>query len=149
MPTASAIGGGKAFPIMRHAVVFRSPNDHESGNPWIRAIMRGVSRGMPVKSFCGASFAMLFPSIPIAAHALRALVGPKSGPPCFLLPPTSVGAMVEALFLHSAAPCHSFSDIKSNNASPTVGAGCRCLGGNENVSVRSLRTPIITTRGRN
>ena len=55
--------------------------------------MRTVRRGAPSKSGAGASFASPRPSTPSAAHAWRARVGPRSAPPCFFEPPTSVGGM--------------------------------------------------------
>ena len=85
-PTASATGGGKALPIWRQAFVFLPVMRQESGNPWSRAIMRGVRRGDPSKSGPGASSAIVFPVTFIAAHAFRARVGPRSGPPCFFDP---------------------------------------------------------------
>ena len=50
---------------------------------------------------------MTNPSTPRAAHARRARVGPRSGPPCFVLPPTMVGAISLARFFHASAPFHS------------------------------------------
>jgi hypothetical protein len=41
----------------------------------------------------GASIAIPSPFTPSIFHAARARVGPRSGPPCFLLPPTIVGAI--------------------------------------------------------
>ena len=38
------------------------------------------------------------------SHAAFALVGPRSAPPCFLEPPTNVGAISLALSRHIAAP---------------------------------------------
>lgn len=43
------------------------------------------------------------PSTPSESHCLRARVGPRSGPPCFRLPPTIVGAISFARSLQSAA----------------------------------------------
>ena len=103
IPTAFATGGGKALPIMRQAAVFFVPKSQSSGKPCRRASIRGVSRGKPSKPGSGASVATPRPSMPSSAHACRALVGPRSGPPCFLLPPTSVGAMRLALSRHAPA----------------------------------------------
>lgn len=147
-PTSLATGGGKALPIMRHANVFLLPNCQSSGNPCRRAIIRGVSRGMPSKSLSGASLAILLPSTPISAHAIRARVGPRSGPPCFLLPPTRVGATLFAICLHCAALDHPLADIRSYRELPT---SCISLGfgkGKVNESNMSVRMPTITARGR-
>ena len=42
----------------------------------------------------GASFATPEPSTPSSSHAFFARAGPRSGPPCFLDPPTIVGAIL-------------------------------------------------------
>ena len=128
IPTACATGGGKALPIILQAIVFLLPKVHVSGKPWMRAIIRLVRRGIPSKSCSGASFAIPFPSTPSSAHAFFALVGPRSGPPCFLEPPTSVGAILSAPSAHFFAPFHPFCDIRSHSVSPTVGdsLGCSC-----------------------
>ena len=95
-PTACATGGGNAFPIIRHAMVFFFPKVHVSGNPCILAIIRLVKRGNPLNSCSGAVLATPRPSTPNSAQAFLALTGPRSGPPCFLEPPTKVGA----IYLH-------------------------------------------------
>ena len=144
-----ATGGGKALPIIRQAVVFPLPKYHSSGKPCNLASILGVSRGMPEKSAAGASSAIPFPSTPNSAHACRALVGPKSGPPCFLLPPTRVGAILFAFCFHAAAPAQPLADMRSKRVSPTVGVSCSILEGKVNTSSKSFRMPIITTLGRN
>lgn len=91
----------------------------------MRAAMRTVKRGMPTKLDAGNSSAMPLPSTPSVAHAFLARVGPKSGPPCFLLPPTSVGAMSQASSRQAFAPSQPLATMRSYSASPTVGAGCK------------------------
>src|SRR5690348_8557068 len=61
------------------------------------------------------------PSTPSAAQAWRARVGPRSGPPCFLLPPTMVGAMAQARPAQASAPGQPPEAIRSRSVSPTVG----------------------------
>src|SRR5215831_9554494 len=80
----------------------------------------GLSAG---KSGPGISSAMPSPFTPIAAQAARARVGPRSGPPCFLLPPTIVGAILVARRAQDAAPGQPREAIRSPRASPTVGGG--------------------------
>ena len=143
-----ATGGGNAFPIIRHAVVLRDPNPQQSGKPCRRANILGVNLGIPVKSAVGASLAIPFPSTPMSAQAFLALVGPKSGPPCFLLPPTRVGAILLAFVRHSPAVVQPFSAIKSYKVSPTVRGGTSEQVGNSKVSSMSRRTPMMTTLGR-
>ena len=98
---------------LRNAAVFFFPNVHVSGNPCILAIILLVKRGIPSKPGSGAALATPPPSIPSSAHAFLALTGPRSGPPCFLDPPTKVGAILFAFFAQSFAPSHLFSAIKS------------------------------------
>ena len=43
------------------------------------------------------------------------------GPPCFLDPPTSVGAIRPANAAHASAPSHPSAAISSRSACPTVG----------------------------
>src|SRR5690606_37327052 len=95
-PMALATGGGNALPTWRYAGVFFPANVHEAGNPCISAAICSVRRGMPTWSGPGGRSASPFPSTPIAAHVCLARVGPRSAPPCFFDPPTSVGAMVLA-----------------------------------------------------
>ena len=63
-----------------------------------------VSFGEPTKPAAGGASATLEPSTPNRAHAKRARVGPKSAPPCLVLPPTKVGASPIAFWLHADAP---------------------------------------------
>ncbi len=147
-PTACATGGGNAFPIIRHAAVFFFPNVHVSGKPCILAIILLVRRGIPSKSGSGAVLATPRPSTPSSAHAFLALTGPRSGPPCFLEPPTKVGAILFAFFAQSFAPSHLFSAIKSYSVSPTVGAHPGFPFGYEKEMFSSFRIATITTRGR-
>ncbi len=56
-------------------------------------------------------------------QAVLARVGPRSGPPCFLLPPTIVGAMAPARLAQAAAPGQPPSAIRSARTAPTVGTG--------------------------
>ncbi len=91
----------------------------------MRAAIRTVKRGIPTKSNVGTSSAMPLPSTPRLAQACLARVGPKSGPPCFLLPPTSVGATSQALSLHACAPRQPLEAMRSPSAAPTVGAVCK------------------------
>lgn len=122
-PNAFATGGGKAFPTCRYAAVFLPTNSQPLGKPWTRAAIGTVRRGMPSKPCGGGSSAMLFPFTPSSSQAFLARVGPKSGPPCFFDPPTSVGAMASACSAHFAAPSQPFEDISSNRSWPTV-KGC-------------------------
>src|SRR5690242_13912875 len=87
------------------------------------------------------------PSTPSDAHARRALVGPRSGPPCFREPPTIVGAISSADFFQAVAPRHLFSDIKSKIVSPTVFGGEDRGAGHENLCEWLFRIPMNTTRG--
>lgn len=121
--TKRATGGGNALPTWRYAAVFLPKKAHSSGNPWMRAAIRTVRRGIPVsgKSFVGASFAMPIPSTPSSAHWRLARVGPKSGPPCFFDPPTSVGAIELARAAQPAEPPQPLTPIKSLSTAPTVG----------------------------
>src|SRR5688572_6137084 len=52
--TAQATGAGNALPICRYAAVFLPANSQASGNPWIRAAILVVNRGIPTKSLAGA-----------------------------------------------------------------------------------------------
>src|SRR5260370_33902143 len=87
--------------------------------------MRKVSLGIPKNSLGGASSAIPFPSTPRLAHARLALVGPRSGPPCFRDPPTIVGAISSAALRQALAPLQPFAAIRSNRTSPTVRGGVR------------------------
>ena len=102
-PRARATGGGKALPTCRYAAVFRPENSHQSGKPCSRATIRTVSLGRwsTGNKGPGAESPMPSPSTPSPFHASRARVGPRSGPPCFLLPPTIVGAIPQALAAQS------------------------------------------------
>src|SRR5262249_42739877 len=124
MPIALATGGGNALPTCRYSAVLRPANCHESGNPCRRATIRVVSLGTASagKDESGGSSAMPRPSTPSSSHAARALVGPGSGPPCFLLPPTIVGAMPAARATHWLAPGQPPAAIRSARVSPTDGA---------------------------
>ena len=82
-----------------------------------------------------------------AAQALRARVGPRSGPPCFLEPPTMVGAISLASSAQRFAPIQPFAPIKSAKVAPTVGGLCGNTSGQSKASTRSLRRATITTRG--
>ena len=97
----------------RYALVFRPVKCQSSGKPCIRATMGTVSRGIPTKSGSGASSATVLPLTPSVSHARRALVGPRSGPPCFLEPPTMVGAISSARSRHAFAPGHPLAAIMS------------------------------------
>jgi len=81
-------------------------NCQESGNPCSRATMRTVTLGSPSsgKAGPGSWSAMPRPSTLKYAHAARARVRPRSGPPCFLLPPTMVEAIALGRFAHALAP---------------------------------------------
>src|SRR5690349_19417446 len=97
--TAVATGGGKAFPTCLYAAVFDPLNTQSSGKPCNRATILNVSRGFAFSgnSGPGGASAIPRPSTPNEAHCFRARVGPRSGPPCFLEPPTIVGAIPHAL----------------------------------------------------
>ena len=117
---ALATGGGKALPTWRYVEVFAPANCQESSNPCTRAAIRTVRCGSPTNPGSGASLARRCPLTPSFAHLRLARVGPRSGPPCFLLPPTSVGAILLALLRQSSAPSQPRSLIRSNSFSPTV-----------------------------
>ena len=72
-------------------------------------IFFGASAGV------GKTYAMLS-----AAHAARARVGPRSGPPCFFDPPTIVGAISSARLAQAEAPRQPFAAIRSRRTAPTV-----------------------------
>src|SRR5579863_10169802 len=103
---------------------------------------------MPTKSLPGGSSAMPRPSTPSVDHALRARVGPRSGPPCFLEPPTTVGAISSAFLHHALEPFQPLAAIRSNSLSPTVCGGTEDLSGHEKCSAYCFRTATKTTRGR-
>ncbi len=105
----------------------------------------GLSTG---KSGPGISSAIPSPFTPIAAQAARARVGPRSGPPCFLLPPTMVGAIPAARRAQAAAPGQPREAIRSPRASPTVGGGAACGSGQRNHSAHGGRIATSTNRGR-
>ncbi len=128
--------------------VFAPVIAQSSGKPWMRAAMRTVRRGSPEKSGSGACGAMVDPFTPRSAHARRARVGPRSGPPCFLEPPTSVGAIRFARAAQASAPFHPRSAMRSTRVSPTVGAGCGEGDGYSKETAISLRKPTAMTRGR-
>src|SRR5215510_7425117 len=105
----------------------------------------GLSAG---KSGPGISSAMPSPFTPIAAQAARARVGPRSGPPCFLLPPTMVGAIPAARHAQATAPGQPREAIRSPRASPTVGGGVAYDYGQQNHSAQGERIATNTNRGR-
>ncbi len=111
--------------------------------------MRTVNRGMRStrSSGPGASSAMEIPSTPSVAHCWRARVGPRSGPPCFLDPPTTVGPMRSARCCHAAAPGQPRAAIKSPTALPTVGRA-PCGDGHWNPLKYSGRMATRINRGR-
>lgn len=146
--TARATGGGKALPTCRYAAVFFPWNCQPSSNPWIRAAIRTVKRGIPTKSDSGAESASDFPLTPKVSHARRALVGPKSGPPCFFEPPTRVGAISLARLAQARAPRHPLIDIRSISVSPTVGGSLGVGDGHSKPSLMSSLSATITTLGR-
>lgn len=148
-PTAQATGGGKALPTCRYAEVFLPQKIQSSGKPCSRATMRTVSFGYPSrgKSDPGGSSAIPRPSTPRERHARRARVGPRSGPPCFLDPPTIVGAMSWARKDHSFAPGQHLSDIWSASACPTVGGFCISEGHTKRFPILMDRKATNTNRG--
>ena len=84
----------RVSPTCRYAAVFRPGNGQsrgealeDRGHPAVRI---GSS---PFQSGTGGSSATSLPLTPSFSHCLRACVGPRSGPPCFFEPPTSVGAI--------------------------------------------------------
>ena len=89
------------------------------------------------------------PSTPRADQARLALVGPRSGPPCFKEPPTTVGATSFAIVRHSRAPLQPFELIKSYKTSPTVGGGDPNPSGHEKCSANCLWMAMKTVLGRN
>ncbi|MBT9154549.1 MAG: hypothetical protein DDT39_01227 [Firmicutes bacterium] len=76
-----------------------------------------------------------------------ARVGPRSGPPCFLLPPTSVGAISHARSRHCLASRQPFAAIRSKRASPTVGGGEASADGQMKYSAVVFFNATKTTRG--
>src|SRR5438034_373062 len=121
-PSARATGGGKALPTWRYAAVLRPEKDQRSGNPWRRETIATVSLGGRPggKSGPGGWSATPRPSTPSAAQARRARVGPRSGPSCFLLPPTMVGAMPRARDAPASAPGQPSDAIRARRVSPPV-----------------------------
>src|SRR6185437_10689526 len=103
---------------------------------------------MPEWVLEGGSFAIPKPSTPRLAQALRARVGPRSGPPCFKLPPTTVGAISFAVSRQNLAPSHPLEAIKSYKTSPTVLGIPKFPAGQENFSNRSCFSATKITRGR-
>src|SRR5690554_6232383 len=94
-----------------------------AGNPWTIAAILTVKRGRPLNPAGGGSSASVPPSIPSSFQAALDRVGPRSGPPCFLEPPTRVGAILLARLAQSFAPSQPFDPISSTRSSPTVGGG--------------------------
>ena len=115
----------------------------------MRAAIRMVNLGMPIKGGDGTSSAIPFPSTPNVAQAFFARVGPRSGPPCFLLPPTNVGAMSQAWSRHLEAPAQPLAAIKSNKALPTVGAAELRGTGQLKKRETELLSATMMTLGRN
>ncbi len=93
-----------------------------------RATIRTVSLGMPTKSLAGALSAIPFPSTPKLAHASLALVGPRSGPPCFKEPPTIVGAISSAAVRHALAPSNRWQRLGRIERHPQSAANPQFLG---------------------
>ena len=120
LATARARLGGRALPTCRYRCVLLPARLQSSGNDWSLDAMLTVSFGWPSKSGLGASSATPSPSTPSSAQAFRALVGPRSGPPCLREPPTSVGAGRFAFSDHSRARFQPFEAISSNKVWPTV-----------------------------
>ena len=116
----------------------------------MRAAMRTVSRGIvPTgKSGSGGASASDSPLTPSRFHAARALVGPRSAPPCFFEPPTSVGAMSSAPAAHSAAPGQPREAIRSTSTSPTDAPGV-VVEGHAKKGARCFFTATRMNRGRN
>ena len=142
-PIALATGGGKAFPIILYAAVFLKPKVQSSENPWSLASILTVNLGTPLNSRRGGSFATPLPSTPNISHAFLALTGPRSGPPCFLEPPTRVGAILFAFSAHNVALSQQLEAIRSKRVSPTVGGVFKQGFGYEKLEFKSLPTPII------
>ena len=70
------------------------------GKPGKSAIISFVNEGVPLKFSWVGQYAMPTPSMPGAAHSSSARTGPGSGPPCFLLPPAVVRAILLAASSH-------------------------------------------------
>ncbi len=102
--------------------------------------------GLALASLAPAPSARLRPSTPSLAQALRARVGPRSGPPCFSEPPTMVGAIWLAFSAQASAPSQPPSAIWSRSSWPTDGAVSFCGSGHSNSAPFDM--PTITTRGR-
>src|SRR4051794_11684434 len=108
-PTASATGGGEGLPICRYRGGLPPGDSHSpSSHPWMRATISHVSFGPGLPSGTthpapGGASATPIASTPSFFHAVLALVGPRSAPPCFFEPPTIVGAMARAPSAHASA----------------------------------------------
>ena len=150
LPIASATGGGRAFPTWRYAAVLRPANCHSSGNAWRRATIRVVSRGSVSRSASleGARSAMPMPSIPRVRHWARALVGPRSGPPCLDDPPTIVGAGPLARRAQSCAPSQPREPIRSRKVAPTCGGPLVAGSGHRRWAAYREATATRMNRGR-
>ena len=83
-------------PAGEHPRIRESPAD---GPPSAPSAGAGGPAGKPGRCLVGDAK----PVHPSFRHASRARVGPRSGPPCFLLPPTSVGPMPLAPSAQAAA----------------------------------------------
>ena len=149
-PKAFATGGGKTFPTWRYAAVFRPAIAQESGSPCKRDTICTVSLGgCPSGNAApGGSSAIPSPSTPSFRHAARARVGPRSGPPCLVLPPTMVGAIPAAWRDHASAPGQPAEPIRSRSASPTVGGRWSSGSGQWNAAAQGCFIAISTSRGR-
>src|SRR5207249_10080646 len=86
-------------------------------------------------------------STPKLDHCRFALVGPRSGPPCFLEPPTIVSAIPHAFLCQRSAPSHPLDAIKSPRVCPTVVATGICFG-QLNALAYWLLSATRTKRGR-
>ena len=149
-PRARATGGGKALPTCRYAAVFRPENSHQSGKPCSRATIRTVSLGRwsTGNKGPGAESPMPSPSTPSPFHASRARVGPKSGPPCFLLPPTIVGAIPQAARRPVQSPGPALRAHQVGQHLPHRGRRGHRRRGHRNHEAHGCRTATSTNRGR-
>src|SRR5690606_2135477 len=109
----------------------------------------GSVRGdLPVRVGTSPSLATPLPLTPRASQAAFARVGPKSAPPCFLLPPTNVGAMLFAISTQVSRCLQPLAPIISRSAVPPV-AVVGDSSGQEKYSASAGRSATSTKRGRN
>ena len=154
-PSAFATGGGNALPICRYCEVFRPANLYwsSSDHPWIRAAISTVRRGIVWlggrASSAGGASATPFPSTPSLAQPSFARVGPRSAPPCFLLPPTKVGPTSFAISRHASACFHPRAAMSEYSASPTVVRARSSGTGQRKNRMSSALIAMSTKRGLN